>query len=57
LITGEALISVAIAAVIVANPNLIPKSPIDIGWLLALVAVALLIVYLYVRTLGAARRM
>lgn len=57
LITGEALMSVAIAGVIVANPTLIPKSPIGIGWLLALVATGLMIVYLFVRTLGAARRM
>ena len=57
LITGEALMSVAIAAVIVAKPSLIPSSPIGMGWVYALVGTAVMIVYLYVRTLGAARRM
>ena len=57
LITGEALMSVAIAAVMVASPTLIPKEPLAIGGILAMAASAALIVYLYVRTLGAARRM
>ncbi|MCA3010098.1 MAG: oligopeptide transporter, OPT family [Phycisphaerales bacterium] len=57
LITGEAILSVAIAAVLVAAPTLIPAEHSSFGATAALVASALLVVYLYVRTLGAARRM
>jgi putative OPT family oligopeptide transporter len=56
LITGEAIMGVAIAAV-AAGTTLIPKKHADYGGGLALAITALLIVYLYVRTLGAARRM
>jgi putative OPT family oligopeptide transporter len=57
LITGEAIMGVAIAGVAAGLPSLIPAHHFPWGGTLALVASALLIVYLYVRTLGAARRM
>lgn len=57
LITGEAIMGVAIAAVAAGLPSLIPGGHFGYGGVLALVASGLLIVYLYVRTLGAARRM
>ncbi|MFY9345880.1 MAG: oligopeptide transporter, OPT family [Planctomycetota bacterium] len=57
LITGEAIMGVAIAAVAAGLPTLIPTAHGSWGGLLALLASGLLIVYLYVRTLGAARRM
>lgn len=57
LITGEAIMGVAIAAVAAAAPTLISAEHPSYGGVLALLASAGLIVYLYVRTLGAARRM
>lgn len=57
LITGEAIMGVAIAAVAAGLPSLISTGHFAAGGVLALIASALLIVYLYVRTLGAARRM
>ncbi len=57
LIAGEALTGVAIAGLFAASPDLAKREPIEIGGMVALVATAALIVYLYVRTLGAARRM
>jgi putative OPT family oligopeptide transporter len=57
LITGEAIMGVAIAAVAAGLPTLIPKKHTGSAGMLALAVTALLIVYLYRRTLGAARRM
>ena len=57
LITGEAIMGVAIAAIAAGLPTLIPKAHGSFGGVLALIASAMLIVYLYRRTLGAARRM
>ncbi|MFN9757782.1 MAG: OPT family oligopeptide transporter, partial [Planctomycetota bacterium] len=57
LITGEAILSVGIAALLVAAPTWIPGGHASFGPIAALVATLGLIVYLYVRTLGAARRM
>ena len=57
LIAGEAITGVGIAGLFAANPDLAKREPIEAGGLLALGATALLIVYLYMRTLGAARRM
>ena len=57
LITGEAILSVGIAALLVAAPTWIPGGHASFGPIAALGATLALIVYLYVRTLGAARRM
>lgn len=57
LITGEAIMGVGIAVVAASAPGLIPGGHAGPAGLLALLATAGLIVYLYVRTLGAARRM
>ena len=64
LITGEAIMGVALAGVVYYQEEwgqkdspLIPKDHIAIAGPLTLAVTAVLIVYLYVRTLGAARRM
>jgi len=57
LITGEAIMSVGIAAVMVASPTLLSGHAPSWGGIAALSVAAALVVYLYVRTLGAARRM
>ena len=56
LITGEAIMGVVIAGA-ATKEGLIPDHHIAAGPALALVATVVLIVYLFVRTLGAARRM
>lgn len=57
LITGEAITSVGIAAVLVAAPAVIPSGHSAFGAWAAFAATVLLVAYLYFRTLGAARRM
>jgi putative OPT family oligopeptide transporter len=57
LIAGEAITGVGIAALYAANDELKDMEPHEHGGVFALVATGLLIVYLYRRTLGAARRM
>jgi putative OPT family oligopeptide transporter len=57
LITGEAIMGVGLAVVAASAPGWIPDQHKDFAGLLALVVTGGLIAYLYVRTLGAARRM
>ena len=59
LITGEAIMGVALAAVIAADKDneFVPQSHIALAEPLAIAATLAMIVYLFVRTLGAARRM
>jgi putative OPT family oligopeptide transporter len=57
LIAGEAITGVGIAAVFAADPTLAERPTAEFGQPIALAATLVLIVYLYVRTLGAARRM
>ena len=57
LIAGEAITGVGIAAVFAADPGLAERPTWSGGQPLAVAATLGLIVYLYVRTLGAARRM
>jgi putative OPT family oligopeptide transporter len=57
LIAGEAITGVGIAGVFAADPTLAERPTMSGGGLLAVVVTVLLIVYLCVRTLGAARRM
>jgi putative OPT family oligopeptide transporter len=54
LITGEAVTGVAIAVVVAAKPDLIPK-PVDSAGVNAMFATGAMILYLLVRTLRAAR--
>ncbi|MBL8729351.1 MAG: oligopeptide transporter, OPT family [Planctomycetes bacterium] len=57
LITGEAIMGVGLAVVAASAPGWIPDGHQDFAGLMALVVTGGLIAYLYVRTLGAARRM
>jgi putative OPT family oligopeptide transporter len=57
LIAGEAIIGVGIAGVFAANPDLAKRATMESGEAIAVAATLALIVYLYVRTLGASRRM
>jgi putative OPT family oligopeptide transporter len=57
LITGEAVMAVLIAVVVVARPDLRPEEPAAWAGTLALAATAAMIAYLYSRTLRAARAM
>ncbi len=57
LITGEAIMGVLLAVVVAANPELLPGGHQGPARLLAVLATVAMIVYLYRRTLGAARKM
>jgi putative OPT family oligopeptide transporter len=57
LITGEAIMSVGIAAVLVAAPTWISGEHSAYGAWAALAGSVVMVAYLYARTLGAARRM
>jgi uncharacterized oligopeptide transporter (OPT) family protein len=57
LIAGEAITGVAIAGLFAADPTLANRHPGEDGGPMALVATLALIVYLFARTLGAAKRM
>jgi putative OPT family oligopeptide transporter len=57
LITGEAIMGVAIALVVAAAPAALPTTRLAIGGPLALLATLGMLVYLYLRTLRAARAM
>ena len=57
LITGEAIMGVGIAVVAAASPNLIPTGHATGAGVAAMVVTLGMIAYLYMRTLGAARRM
>jgi putative OPT family oligopeptide transporter len=57
LITGEAIMGVVLAIVAASLPGMIPGAHIGSAGMLALLVTGGLIAYLYVRTLGAARRM
>ncbi len=57
LIAGEAITGVGIAAVFAADPTLAERATMPYGEPIAVAATLALIVYLYVRTLAAARRL
>ena len=57
LITGEAIMGVGIALAVAAAPILLPTERAAIGGTLALLATLGMLVYLYARTLRAARAM
>jgi putative OPT family oligopeptide transporter len=57
LITGEAIMGVGIALAVAAAPNVLPTARLAIGGTLALLATLGMLVYLYLRTLRAARAM
>jgi putative OPT family oligopeptide transporter len=57
LITGEAITGVGIAVVAAANQNLLPKDHIAAAGVLGMLATLAMMVYLYMRTLRAARAM
>jgi putative OPT family oligopeptide transporter len=57
LITGEAIMGVGIALAVAGAPNLLPTTRLAIGGTLALLATLAMLVYLYARTLRAARAM